>query len=123
MGFKHKTGKGVWIVFMGEVEFGIVMERYLEKKKPVYDVRLVEPGEDPVEIAAGNGGYIEASGWAEWRCHEKKKFAAMEIYNSFAADHSTMGRILQKSAQYFEDPDALLKHLEQIEICSIKEVL
>ena len=120
--FKHKIGKAVWIVFIGKVEFGIVVGRYIEKDKPVYDVRLVGPGDDPVEVMAGGVAYIEASGWSERRCHEKKKSAALEIYSRFSADHHKMGQILHKAARYFDDADKLIAHLEQIEICSFKEV-
>jgi hypothetical protein len=116
MKYKYETGRTVWIVIGGQVKFGVIVERRVRKGKPVYDVRVIEGSDDPVEVVAGAVSYLQAAGWSEWCCYEKKKFAAMEIYSRYTAAHKEVSKILRDAPQYFEDPDALLKHLGQIEI-------
>lgn len=101
----RKIGDKVWIVSMGGPCLGTITK--------------AENGEFDVKVKAGI--LLTYRGLPGHRLHNEKKGAVMEIYSFWAEQHHKMGRILQKASAFFDDPDALIKHLEQIEICSIVE--
>jgi hypothetical protein len=116
--YKHKVDDIVWVLGMGQARRGIVIECYEDHVTHLYDVTLLDG--DAMEVDPDCGS-VTMSGWSEWRLHEKKKGAVMELYNHWDKQHNKMGLILGKSAQFFDDADALEKHLEQIEACHMED--
>ncbi len=109
----RKIGDEVWVVSIGEPKIGTIV-----------DLDICGEDEYDVEVhprADGTTGSVTHCGLPLHRLHDEKKGAVMEIYSFWAEQHHKMGRILQKASAFFDDPDALIKHLEQIEICSIVE--
>lgn len=120
MKYKHNIDDIVWILGLGRASRGIVVECYEDHVThlPVYDVTLLDG--DAIEVNPDYGSVV-LSGWSEWRLYEEKKGAVMELYNHWTKQHKKMSLILDRSAQFFDNPDALEKHLEQIEACHMED--
>jgi hypothetical protein len=120
--YKYETGQGVWVVLGADVKFGIVMEKYQDRHgKSVYDVRVVGPHDDPVEVVAGAVGSETACGWSEHRVFSAKGAAAVELYHMWADRLIKLKHIMRDGIQFFGEPDNLIKHLAQIESCNFKD--
>ena len=113
MKYKYQTGSTVWVVMFSETKFGVVVKAYEDKEKPVYDVRIVDAGTDPVKVAMGGGpACVELCGWSEWRVHETDLGAAREVYRQYAEKHHSLGLALQDCIAHFDDPDYITCRLK-----------
>jgi hypothetical protein len=120
MEYKRRVDDIVWVLGIARASRAIVSRRYESHVDhlPVYDVTLLDDGAMEVDPDSGS---VTMTGWAQWRLHDKKKGAVMELYSHWAKQHKKMDLILYKSAALFDDPDALEKHLEQIGECYMED--
>lgn len=114
--FKYGTGQTVWVIMFGKPEFGVIVNKDEEDRKPVYTVRIVDQGADPVKVAmGGQPASVELWGKPEYEVFETKLDAAKRLISRYGTMHHWLGIAIQDCYRNYDNVDYLLERMEKFE--------